>query len=450
MYFKNFPTIKYEVAPAGYKTPAKNVALLDITTNIRFKKQILENITAYDYYTVEDGDTLEIISEKLYDSPNYNWLLMLLNDIYDYRSDFLMDQETFDRYIANKYLDCFLNEHDYVNNPNAEYADTTVQYVCSNCGFTTADGRIPHKGYCPDCGLQPPANWWISRYKCSNCEWEAEDGSIPPNGYCPRCHLQPPRIRWVGVHPVTYVDEIVRYQCEYCGYWTNLEDGLYPPEICPVCFKTWEETDWNAQEIHLPEGEEISMLDLIKWKSNIGDRLIFVEPGHDEYDEWHENNGSTVNHELQEGDLYVFNGTDWILFATPEDTEIHNIFPSFADMNRVVTPEKRIIGDHYRVKNPSLDVDTIYEWTGTEWTTHYSDEELQRKVIEHANQYVLHYVDINGYITTPIDENRVPRMDVSPVYAYDYELRKNEEKRQIKVVSKPVLALILKNFKDII
>jgi hypothetical protein len=103
VYFKNFPRIIYQVSPPGYKRPAEYVKLVDITTNIRFKKEVLDNITLYDYYHIQDGDTPEIISEKLYGSPHYNWIIMLLNDIYDYRKDFIMSTEVFDRYITEKY-----------------------------------------------------------------------------------------------------------------------------------------------------------------------------------------------------------------------------------------------------------------------------------------------------------------------------------------------------------
>lgn len=103
MYFKNFPRTRFLISPPGYKRPAEYVTLVDITTNIRFKKSILDNITLYDYYHIRDGETMDIISEKLYGSPHYNWVLMLLNDMFDYRKDFLMPADVFERYIIAKY-----------------------------------------------------------------------------------------------------------------------------------------------------------------------------------------------------------------------------------------------------------------------------------------------------------------------------------------------------------
>lgn len=103
MYFKNFPTINFLVSPPGYKKAAHYVSAVDITVNIKFLKQIIDNITLYDYYNISDGETLELISENLYGSPHYNWILMILNNIFDYRNDYIMSGKVFEKYITEKY-----------------------------------------------------------------------------------------------------------------------------------------------------------------------------------------------------------------------------------------------------------------------------------------------------------------------------------------------------------
>lgn len=53
------------------------------TVNIAHYTQLLEkladNITFYSYYTVVNGDRLDVISEKLYGTPDYYWTIILLN-----------------------------------------------------------------------------------------------------------------------------------------------------------------------------------------------------------------------------------------------------------------------------------------------------------------------------------------------------------------------------------
>lgn len=103
MYFSNFPATYYELKPAQYGRPAEYVALTDISRNVRFKKEVLDKITVYDKYIMSDGQTLEHVSEELYGSPYYHWVLMLLNDRFDYVNDIPLSSRAFEAYIERKY-----------------------------------------------------------------------------------------------------------------------------------------------------------------------------------------------------------------------------------------------------------------------------------------------------------------------------------------------------------
>lgn len=103
MYFSNFPTTLYQLYPATKGKPAEYVAMIDITRNFRFKKEVIDNIVLYDYYIMKDFDTIETTSEKLYGTPYYHWVLMLLNNRYDYINDFPRNGEAFDSFINSEY-----------------------------------------------------------------------------------------------------------------------------------------------------------------------------------------------------------------------------------------------------------------------------------------------------------------------------------------------------------
>lgn len=102
MYFSNFPTIVYDFKING-KTDYK--VITDITKNVRFRKRVLENIAIYDEYDIEDGETPEIISEKVYGTPLYHWVIMLVNQRYDYINDFPLTQRELDALVEQKYGD---------------------------------------------------------------------------------------------------------------------------------------------------------------------------------------------------------------------------------------------------------------------------------------------------------------------------------------------------------
>lgn len=86
MYFKEFPEFLYDFRYTPNET--KTAIVKDITRNVRFRKEVLENITVFDEYDIVDGETPEIIAEKVYGNPEYHWIIMLANQRYDYLTDF--------------------------------------------------------------------------------------------------------------------------------------------------------------------------------------------------------------------------------------------------------------------------------------------------------------------------------------------------------------------------
>jgi hypothetical protein len=110
MYFANFPKIVYDFNLSN-GTDYKIVT--DITKNVRIRKQILENISLYDYYDISEGETPEIVSEKIYGTPYYHWVIMLANQRYDYINDFPLSQLELDALIDKRYGNKKYQVHDY-------------------------------------------------------------------------------------------------------------------------------------------------------------------------------------------------------------------------------------------------------------------------------------------------------------------------------------------------
>lgn len=136
MYFDKFERIFYDLDLGKENTDL--TVLTDITTNVRFKKFIIENVRSWDYYYIKDGETLEIISEKLYGSPLYHWILMILNEKYDYINDMPLSQPELEKYVARKYGE---------NNVNAihHYVDQKGNVVNSTVLGSTPVSNIQHE-----------------------------------------------------------------------------------------------------------------------------------------------------------------------------------------------------------------------------------------------------------------------------------------------------------------
>ena len=133
MYFENFPKFAYDFDINGER---KVLIVSDITRNVRFRKDILSNVTLYDEYDIKEGETPEIVAEKLYGNSQYHWIIMLVNSRYDYVKDFPLTYTALNQYITDKYgVDNELDTHHYENSmgytvnsddPDAESVSNTA------------------------------------------------------------------------------------------------------------------------------------------------------------------------------------------------------------------------------------------------------------------------------------------------------------------------------------
>jgi len=98
-YFNFFPKTVYSTA--------NNLTQTDIVTNITsrfgFEQSLRENTSAYYKYSIQDGDTPEIIASKFYGDPEKHWMVLAYNNIIDPQWDWPMEYNTLIKFIDNKY-----------------------------------------------------------------------------------------------------------------------------------------------------------------------------------------------------------------------------------------------------------------------------------------------------------------------------------------------------------
>jgi hypothetical protein len=100
MYFENIASIIYAF---NINNDLVVKQLKDITKNVRPLRRVLDNTLFYGDYDIEDGDTPEVIAERLYGNPNLHWVLMLVNEKYDYLEDWAMSEFKLDEFVTLKY-----------------------------------------------------------------------------------------------------------------------------------------------------------------------------------------------------------------------------------------------------------------------------------------------------------------------------------------------------------
>lgn len=78
---------------------------------------------SYYSYTIQDGERPDSVSTKFYNTPNFDWIILLVNNMYNIYEDWPKDTLTLEKYIIEKY-------------GSISNASTTVKY------YYDADGDI--------------------------------------------------------------------------------------------------------------------------------------------------------------------------------------------------------------------------------------------------------------------------------------------------------------------
>ena len=93
--------------PKTYYYPSYESTSADVVTNIisrfGFEQSFKENSITYYEYSIQDGDTPEIIASKIYNSPERHWIVLAMNDIVDPQYDWPLNQQTLINFIDSKY-----------------------------------------------------------------------------------------------------------------------------------------------------------------------------------------------------------------------------------------------------------------------------------------------------------------------------------------------------------
>ena len=135
MYFNEFPLYEYDFTGVGQD--AKLVT--DILRRVALQSKVRANTLVIDKYDVKDGETPEIIADKYYGSPEYHWVIVLVNNITSWY-DWPLDSVAYNKYLQSKY-DNIDGVHHYEINQTS--GDTAIKLEVSSdtVGATVVTNR---------------------------------------------------------------------------------------------------------------------------------------------------------------------------------------------------------------------------------------------------------------------------------------------------------------------
>lgn len=107
-YFSRFPTIVT-------RTSNKAVIIEDFLRRVAITEKFRQNVVTLEDYFILDGETPELVSNRLYGTPSYHWTIFLVNDITNPREEWPVPD--------NKVVDVVYQKYDFIINvpDGAEY-----------------------------------------------------------------------------------------------------------------------------------------------------------------------------------------------------------------------------------------------------------------------------------------------------------------------------------------
>ena len=119
MYFSNFPLIPYDSIGNGEFKVVTN-----LLRRVAIRSKVRTNAMIFDTYDVKEGETPEMLADKLYGNSEYHWIILYCNNVTDRYHQWPKNQNQFLAYINDKYSDVDATHHYEISQTSG---DTTIK-----------------------------------------------------------------------------------------------------------------------------------------------------------------------------------------------------------------------------------------------------------------------------------------------------------------------------------
>jgi hypothetical protein len=94
-FFRNYPLV-------GVEFPGGVMQMTNTTVHVRLIEKLKKNITVLHDYAIQDGERPDTVSQNLYGTTEYTWVILVLNGIFSL-FDWPLQPDEFNNYIIERY-----------------------------------------------------------------------------------------------------------------------------------------------------------------------------------------------------------------------------------------------------------------------------------------------------------------------------------------------------------
>ena len=124
MYFNFLPSIKYGQRPISYPfSESDYVVATNFFRRYKISDTAFSQAIYFNKYALLDGQRLDQIAEAVYGNPNYDWIIVLTNNMINTQYDLPMSESELRKHIESQYDNPYYDYHHYEIISDAEQVE---------------------------------------------------------------------------------------------------------------------------------------------------------------------------------------------------------------------------------------------------------------------------------------------------------------------------------------
>ena len=102
-YFNELPNISTVSLLKDKSRSDERILVKNIFRRAKLRTDVDKAITAYEFYTIKEGERPDILANKFYDDPELDWVILIVNNITSIRDEWPLSNNDLNTHMIDKY-----------------------------------------------------------------------------------------------------------------------------------------------------------------------------------------------------------------------------------------------------------------------------------------------------------------------------------------------------------
>ena len=102
-YFSYLPNFEYVNRIPSEQNISSYTEVKNLFKRVRLNDKLFQDLTNFTKYQIVGDERPDNVANKIYNNPNYDWIVLLSNNIINIQDEWPMTNRTFELYMNKKY-----------------------------------------------------------------------------------------------------------------------------------------------------------------------------------------------------------------------------------------------------------------------------------------------------------------------------------------------------------